>query len=40
MISKKICSAMAPQQPERKPATTGSIGFLSNFVIDFCVFGL
>ena len=31
---------MAPQQPERKPTTTGSIRFLSNFVIDFCVFGL
>jgi hypothetical protein len=35
-----ICSAMAPQQSELKPATTGSVEFLSNFVIDFCVFGL
>ncbi|GMY27023.1 3-isopropylmalate dehydratase large subunit, chloroplastic [Fagus crenata] len=30
-ISTKICSVMAPQQSERKPATTGSDGFLSNF---------
>jgi hypothetical protein len=35
-VSKKICSVMAPQQLERKPSTTGSVRFLSFFLINLC----
>ena len=35
-ISKKICSVMTPQQSERRPSTTGSVGFLSIFSLVLC----
>lgn len=39
--SKKICSVMTPQQSERKPAATGSVGFLLFFFKnDFCNDGI
>jgi predicted N-acyltransferase len=37
-VSKKICSVMTPQQSERKPSTTGSVGFLSFFSHQFVFF--
>lgn len=34
-VSKKICSVMTPQQSERKPSATGSVGFSSVFLLAF-----
>jgi hypothetical protein len=36
IVSKKICSVMTPQQLERKPSTTGSVGFLAFFLVNLC----